>query len=135
MLILSIVDPDEKVEYIKNDSMRSILKGFAGMTPNEIADEVALGGLGPVIVGDPEQIADELEHWMDYADVDGFNIVYSVTPGSFEDFVEFVVPVLQERGLVRKEYEEGTFRNNLFGNDQLPNSHPAKQVGRVAVTQ
>jgi long-chain alkane monooxygenase len=131
---LSKVDPDEKVEYIQNDAMRSILKGFAGMTPNEIADEVALGGLGPVIVGDPHQIADELEYWMDYADVDGFNIVYSITPGSFEDFVELVVPVLQERGLVRKEYEEGTFRNNLFGNDQLTNSHPAKQVGRVKIT-
>ena len=46
--------------------MRSILQGFAGMTVNEIAEKVALGGLGELIIGDPEQIADTLEEWMDY---------------------------------------------------------------------
>ena len=127
-LDLNELDPNQKVEYIENDAMRSILQGFAGMTVTEIAEKVALGGLGELIVGDPEQIADALEEWMDYADIDGFNIVYSITPGSFEDFVELVVPVLQERGLVRREYEDGTFRNNLFGRDQLPEDHPAKQV-------
>ena len=95
---LDELDPNQKVEYIENDAMRSILQGFAGMTVNEIAEKVALGGLGELIVGDPEQIADTLEEWMDYADIDGFNIVYSITPGSFEDFVELVVPILQERG-------------------------------------
>lgn len=129
------LDPNQKVEYIENDAMRSILQGFAGMTVNEIAEKVALGGLGELIVGDPEQIADTLEEWMNIADIDGFNIVYSITPGSFEDFVELVVPVLQERGLVRTAYEEGTFRNNLFGHDQLRENHPAKQVRKQVVRE
>ena len=132
---LDELDPNQKVEYIENDAMRSILQGFAGMTVNEIAEKVALGGLGELIIGDPEQIADTLEEWMDYADIDGFNIVYSITPGSFEDFVELVVPILQERGLVRREYEEGTFRNNLFGRDQLSEDHPAKQVRKQVIRE
>ncbi|QUW22866.1 LLM class flavin-dependent oxidoreductase [Sporosarcina sp. Marseille-Q4063] len=132
---LDELDPNQKVEYIENDAMRSILQGFAGMTVHEIAEKVALGGLGELIVGDPEQIADTLEEWMDYADIDGFNIVYSITPGSFEDFVELVVPVLQERGLVRREYEDGTFRNNLFGRDQLADEHPAKQVRKGVIPE
>jgi long-chain alkane monooxygenase len=132
---LDELDPNQKVEYIENDAMRSILQGFAGMTVHEIAEKVALGGLGELIIGDPEQIADTLEEWMDYADIDGFNIVYSITPGSFEDFVELVVPVLQERGLVRREYEDGTFRNNLFGRDQLSEEHPAKQVRKRVIPE
>lgn len=132
---LDELDPDQKVEYIENDAMRSILQGFAGMTVHEIAEKVALGGLGELIVGNPEQIADTLEEWMDYADIDGFNIVYSITPGSFEDFVELVVPILQERGLVRREYEDGTFRNNLFGRDQLSEDHPAKQVRKQVLPE
>jgi long-chain alkane monooxygenase len=132
---LDELDPNQKVEYIENDAMRSILQGFAGMTVHEIAEKVALGGLGELIIGNPEQIADTLEEWMDYADIDGFNIVYSITPGSFEDFVELVVPVLQERGLVRREYDEGTFRNNLFGRDQLSEEHPAKQVRKRVIRE
>ena len=132
---LDELDPNQKVEYIENDAMRSILQGFAGMTVNEIAEKVALGGLGELIVGDPEQIADTLEEWMDYADIDGFNIVYSITPGSFEDFVELVVPILQARGLVRRDYEDGTFRNNLFGRDQLSEDHPAKQVRKQVIQE
>lgn len=132
---LDELDPNQKVEYIENDAMRSILQGFAGMTVHEIAEKVALGGLGELIVGNPEQIADTLEEWMDYADIDGFNIVYSITPGSFEDFVELVVPILQERGLVRREYEDGTFRNNLFGKDQLSENHPAKQVRKQVIPE
>lgn len=118
----------EKIKYVKNDAMRSILKGFADLTVDEVAEIVGLGGLGPVIVGSPEKIADTLEEWVDETGVDGFNIVYSITPGSFEDFIEYVVPILQDRGLARSEYEDGTFRSSLFGKDQLPAHHPAKQI-------
>lgn len=83
--------------------------------------------MGLVGVGTPERIADIMEQWIDETGVDGFNIAYAVTPGTFEDFVDHVIPVLQSRGLVRKDYEEGTFRKNLFGYDQLPDHHPGRQ--------
>ena len=41
-----------------------------------------------------------MQEWFE-AYVDGFNLVYSVTPGTFMDFIDGVVPVLQARGLVR----------------------------------
>ena len=103
---LDELDPNQKVEYIENDAMRSILQGFAGMTVNEIAEKHALGGLGELTYAIRAN-SHTFEEWMDYADIDGFNIVYSITPGSFEDFVELVVPILQERGLVRRGYEIG----------------------------
>ena len=48
--------------------------------------------MGPILVGSPEQIADELESWIEATDIDGFNLCYAVTPESFADFVDLVVP-------------------------------------------
>jgi hypothetical protein len=47
--------------------------------------------------------------------VDGFNLVYSVTPGTFVDFIDGVVPVLQARGLVQRAYAPGPLRQKIFG--------------------
>ncbi|MDY0395559.1 hypothetical protein RWE15_15420 [Virgibacillus halophilus] len=91
--------------------------------------------MGASAVGTPEQIADVMETWVTDADVDGFNIAYAVSPGTFEDFVELVVPVLQERGLVPKGYEGDTLRDNLFGNgNHLPSHHQGKKYAFQPVT-
>jgi hypothetical protein len=51
--------------------------------------------------------------------------VYTVTPGTFVDFVDGVVPVLQERGLMQREYGPGTLRRRVLGEgDRLPDRHP-----------
>ena len=77
------------------------------------------------IVGTPEQIADGLARWQ-AAGVDGINLVNAEIPGSYEDFVDQVIPVLQARGLAQSEYAEGTLRQKLFGQgDRLPERHPA----------
>ena len=56
--------------------------------------------------------------------MDGFNLAYVVTPGTFEDIVEHVIPVLQERGAYPTDYAEGTLRNKLHGaGDRLPDDH------------
>jgi alkanesulfonate monooxygenase len=87
---------------------------------------VALGGGGPVLVGDGKQIADELAAWAEESDLDGFNFTYVVMPETFEDIVEHVVPELQRRGLVKRDYADGTYRDKLFGHGpRLDASHPA----------
>jgi len=131
---LSEYAPDENLRYVENDSIQSAVEMLTKIdadrkwTPNEIKNFAGIGGMGPVVVGNPEQIADTMEKWVDEAGVDGFNIAYAVTPGTFEDFVEYVVPVLQERGLIKKEYDGETLRDRLFGNgNHLPEHHPGKQ--------
>jgi long-chain alkane monooxygenase len=77
------------------------------------------------IVGTPEQIADELARWQD-AGVDGVNMVNAGGTVPYEEFVDHVAPVLQERGLMQREYAEGTLRHKLFGRGgRLPERHPA----------
>lgn len=64
-------------------------------------------------IGTPDQIADHMESWFNERGADGFNIQPPYLPGSLEDFVEMVIPVLQERGLFRREYEGHTLREHL----------------------
>jgi FMN-dependent oxidoreductase (nitrilotriacetate monooxygenase family) len=78
------------------------------------------------VAGSPIEVADAIEGWAADTDLDGFNLRQFVTPGSAENFVEFVVPELQRRGLYRTAYEEPTLRERMFGsgNTRLPESHP-----------
>jgi alkanesulfonate monooxygenase len=66
-----------------------------------------------VIVGSPGQIADHLQNWFENRAADGFNIMAPYLPGAHDDFVDLVIPELQERGLFRTEYEGATLRENL----------------------
>ena len=58
-------------------------------------------------------MADRLEKWFVEGACDGFVIAGTHMPGSFEDFVKFVVPELQRRGLYWKDYKGATLRENL----------------------
>ena len=81
----------------------------------EIAKHAAIGGRGPLVVGSPEEVADELIAWVEETDVDGFNLAYAVTPETFADFVDLVVPELQRRGRYKLDYAPGTLREKLYG--------------------
>lgn len=77
------------------------------------------------IVGTPEQIADVFEQWQD-AGIDGFNLINSILPGSYDDFIDGVLPELRRRGLAQSAYAPGTLRDKLFGSGpHLNPRHPA----------
>ena len=64
-------------------------------------------------VGTPEQLADMMQDWFEGYACDGFNIMPPVLPGDLDEFVDAVIPVLQERGLFRSEYSGNTLREHL----------------------
>jgi len=66
----------------------------------------------PTFMGTPEKVADQIEEWFKAQAADGFIIIANI-PRFLDDFVEDVVPILQERGLFRKTYEADTLRENL----------------------
>lgn len=78
--------------------------------------EKGLGVVHWTIAGTAEQVADELEEWFRAGVADGFNILVPLHPKGTEDFVDQVVPILQQRGLFRTEYEGTTLRDH-FGLD------------------
>jgi len=64
-------------------------------------------------IGGPKEIADMMEEWFTAPACDGFVIGPTHQPGSFEDFVKYVVPELQKRGIYRKDYTGTTLRDHL----------------------
>jgi len=82
------------------------------------------------VVGTPQSIADQLQHWFEEGAADGFNIMSPWLPGGLVEFADQVVPELQRRGLFRTEYEGRTLRENL-GLRRPPNRHTLERAERV----
>ena len=90
----------------------------------DVGRHAAIGGLGPTLVGSGEEIADALQSWVEETDVDGFNLAYAITPGTWEDVIEHVIPALRARGAYPDGYAEGTLREKLHGRgSRLPDEH------------
>lgn len=64
-------------------------------------------------VGTPQTIADEINAYVQADAADGFVFAPHLTPGGFDEFVEKVVPILQEKGVFRAQYSTGTLKSNL----------------------
>ena len=132
-LDLSSYANEEELKYSDTNAARSALSIFTTAdpdriwTPNSVADYLGIGGIGPVLVGSPETVADEIERWVDVAGLDGINLAYAITPGSFEQFVDLVVPELRKRGRVWDDYQGSTLREYLAGpgNSRVAENHPA----------
>jgi hypothetical protein len=122
---------DEPIGNVDSNAILSAVKAFQSADPDgrewavrDIAEWGEIGGMGPRIVGSGASVADTLQQWVEETDVDGFNLAYAITPGSFADFVDHVVPVLTERGAYQSSYAPGSLRNKLLGNgDRLPDEH------------
>jgi len=126
-------DLDEPIVYGPTNAIESAARTAAqhGWTRRQLLELYELGGRYPAIVGDAAQVADELQSWIDETGVDGFNLSRTVVPESYEDFVDFIVPELQSRGVYKTEYAQGSLRKKLFGeSDYLPARHAGAQYRR-----
>lgn len=129
-------DMDESIPTKESNAIVSNVESInrsAGpaWTKRTLLAQMPMGSRQVPMVGSAGAIADALIAWTEEADVDGFNLSRTVTPECFEDFIALVVPILQERGVYKTAYGEGTARDRMFGHAHLPASHPAARY-RVA---
>lgn len=119
---------DEPIDYRGGNAIESAAQTAQAnaLTRRKLLERFRLGSRYPTLVGDARQVADELEFWANEIGVDGFNLSRTVTPESYEDFIDLVIPELQNRGSYKTAYAEGSLRHKLFGaGDRLPARHPA----------
>jgi alkanesulfonate monooxygenase SsuD/methylene tetrahydromethanopterin reductase-like flavin-dependent oxidoreductase (luciferase family) len=64
-------------------------------------------------IGTPSAVAAALDEFVQADASDGFILVPHITPGGLDEFADTVVPLLQERGVFRTEYEGSTLREHL----------------------
>jgi long-chain alkane monooxygenase len=113
---------DDIMEYSQEFSIQGVSRMYdeiAGrkLTVREVARIHGQSVSLPQIVGTPEQVADQLETYCERVGGDGFMLSPIYTPGAIEEFVDLVVPVLQKRGLLRKDYVGTTQRDHLRQDD------------------
>lgn len=82
-------------------------------TLGQLLRKLSGGGGHRIVVGTPEQIADDMERWFRSGAADGFNVMPDVLPSGFEDVADQLIPELQRRGLFRQDYEAATLRGHL----------------------
>lgn len=79
-----------------------------------VRDHLEQGAIGQrTLVGSADEVADSLQQWFDGGAADGFIIMCDIFPGGLADFVDLVVPRLQERGLYPRAYQAATLRERL----------------------
>jgi FMN-dependent oxidoreductase (nitrilotriacetate monooxygenase family) len=125
---LSRYDLDQPLGDISSNAIHTYASAFSGTnddglpwTVRDLGTLASIGGLGLLYVGSGAEVADRIQQLVEETDVDGFNLAYAITPGTFADVVEHVVPVLQGRGAYPTSYTPGTLRHKLLGRgDRLP---------------
>ncbi|MGX9430498.1 MULTISPECIES: LLM class flavin-dependent oxidoreductase [Bradyrhizobium] len=126
---------DQEVRHVHNDAGRTAMDNITRADPDriwtvrEVAEHVSIGGIGPVVVGTPEKVADDIERWFEQTDVDGLNVAFAISPSDFEDIADMLVPELTRRGRYKQDYAQGTLREKLFGagRARLTDEHPASR--------
>jgi FMN-dependent oxidoreductase (nitrilotriacetate monooxygenase family) len=88
-----------KLARDNNYTLRETVQAISGPKPSPFA-------------GSPETVASEMQRWFERRALDGYNI-HIGHPAQFRRFLDDVLPILRERGLVRAEYESSTLRGNL----------------------
>ncbi len=119
------VEPDTPLGEVDSDGMRAAAIRMRGKTVRELLAQ----RMDNRWVGSPAQIADRMEEAMETG-IDGFIVQPVIQPRSHEEFVDLVVPELQRRGALRREYEPGeTLRERYFGKGHrlTQPSHPSAQ--------
>ncbi|WP_159981582.1 MULTISPECIES: NtaA/DmoA family FMN-dependent monooxygenase [unclassified Novosphingobium] len=110
---------DQPLADIETQASQGLMKAFANiegdkpLTLREVAIRWGLAVGKPQIVGTPEQVAAEMERIWRETGCYGYNVTPTVMASSVTDFVDQVVPILQEKGVYRTEYEGTTLRENL----------------------
>jgi len=137
-LDMSTFDPDVPFKHVQTKAGQLMVDMFSKMdpdkewTPRDIAHYLGVGGTGPVIVGGPGKVAEELQSWVEDTGISGFNLAHGVEFEDMKNFVQHAVPELQNRGLMRTGYDGSTLRESLFGQGmaRLPADHPGAAYRR-----
>jgi alkanesulfonate monooxygenase SsuD/methylene tetrahydromethanopterin reductase-like flavin-dependent oxidoreductase (luciferase family) len=108
---------DAELEGISGtQSMRDRVVRSSGLrnpTPRDFVKFSSRARPNKPFVGGPKEVADGLEEWFTTGVCDGFVIPATHVPGTYMEFVKYVVPELQKRGLYHKDYTGATLRENL----------------------
>ena len=122
------LDPDATLAEIRTEVGQSLLAQYQDpeLTVGGVLDRLRETMGGYKVTGTPENVARQIEDIVVETDVDGFLVEHSVGGvATYRDFIDQVMPLLRDRGLLPDEPRRGTLREMLTGGTaRLPADHP-----------
>lgn len=118
------IDPDaplptavrDPADYHGNRSRYELTLALAhseNLTVRQLLVRLAGSRAHSTVVGSAQTVADHIQVWFEGGACDGFNLMPATLPMGLSEFVDTVVPVLQERGIFRRDYAGSTLREHL----------------------
>ncbi len=135
--------PETPIRQIDTQSSRGLLGMFTAEESGRdwtLRDALAPAhgfGRSRVFVGSGRTVAETLDRWIEATGLDGINLLHIVSPASFADFIEHVVPELRRLGRIRADRPGATLRERLSGTGSpLPAAdHPAHRLSLTPARQ
>src|SRR5579875_2911150 len=124
---LSAYDPCTPMADLSTELGQTQVDRFRDQTVGDVLGDFRRKGVNAwIIVGTPEEAADELCAAAQEASLDGYLVTPLVQPRATQDFIEQVLPLLRRRGVARDDYEEDTLRERILGpgHVKLADDHP-----------
>lgn len=135
---LSKYAEDDDFNFTGNGAIQSMINTWSATIPGteglkwtrrRVLQELAVGGAHARAVGSPQTVADIMQKWVDVAGIDGFNLSYAISPGSFEDVIQYLIPELRKRRVFGGDDDsEGlSMRERFLGDNKGPklrDDHP-----------
>jgi FMN-dependent oxidoreductase (nitrilotriacetate monooxygenase family) len=112
-----VISPDLLLDAENGAASRGILEAAVNLSQRQNLTVRQILELNParhrMVIGTPEQIADDIEVWFTSRAADGFNLSIDSFPSGLELFVDHVVPELRRRSIFRAEYSGAQLRDHL----------------------
>jgi FMN-dependent oxidoreductase (nitrilotriacetate monooxygenase family) len=127
------VDPERPLAAGTSDQGQTLVDRFAtsggtGPTVGSMLEEFRKkANRGFQVTGDPTEVADEMIAIIEGADIDGFMLEPTFGDSdAYAEFIELVLPILKDRGVIGTKPGQATLRERIFENDRprLPATHP-----------
>ncbi|KAI3392484.1 hypothetical protein diail_5649 [Diaporthe ilicicola] len=130
---------DEDFAFTGLGAIQSMIKAWTATVPGteglkwtkrRVLEQLAISGAHAKAIGSPKTVADILQRWVTEAGIDGFNLSYATTPGTFEDMIKYLWPELRARGVLQDDYPVpgGSMRETFLADGHGPRvraDHPA----------
>ena len=132
---LASLDPNASFSSVTTEGGRTQVERYRDTSVREAtADFIRRGMRELILTGTATDVAEQIREIVEATDLDGFNYTPFVSPGSYLELIDGVVPALQRMGLVRTDRRRETFRERLSGEGRtrLPAEHRAASFRTVA---
>lgn len=113
LLVSAVASAAETRDAVRGSTLRFLWEAGQAPLHEQLRRTRYVSGGHATFIGGPEQLADRLEHWFRSYAADGFVIAPDLSVQTLPILVDEVVPLLQRKGIYKREYRSTTLAGHF----------------------